>query len=1017
MPPHASLASRPCRRSSSWSLPALLAALCLWIVGTVPAPAAPGRPAQVGPFTNAALLSNDVVGLDPGYPDGTGATNTGGAILNFSVRNNGTAAETVLASATVGSGVTYRSGKTGPALAVSPAGTIYYYDNSKHFVALDPATLVRTVVSDGADTAFGPAPASIQSLTWDFATGTVLYYDYSDGSGTGATRPYPGSGFYRLDPATGKRAAVSLNDNTVGSGVTVNLATHLTADAFGNLFYLNQVTVGSNTKLVAGLPASGAPGAGTYGTRKVVSSASVGDTSGGTYHGLLGLSVDPSQAATLSGGFPASDSLIVTDAGNDQNTSAIYRVPSSTGDHNKLISYGGATANTGSAVFDYPISAVVDASGRIYYDERHNGTYGILTVIPAGTRAAASLSGATNLSAAVQVYLAPVPPPAPTLATGTASNVSSASATLNSTVAADGGVANSGVVARGFVYAPTAINSAPKIGGMGVTQVSNFTASSLPVAQGSNLGAYTADLSGLTPGTSYTFSAYAQNVSGFAYTTPVTFATPTAPAVTTTAASGVTDTAATLGGNVTADGGAAVTARGVVYSSADNSPGVGGAGVTNAANGTGTGAFSAEISGLANGTTYYFRAYATNAVGTTYGQTFGFTTLAPPVANSQSVNVTFNTPKPLVLTGTDPNTPPQRLSYNINGPPPAHGALMGSPSSPTYTPNSGYQGADSFQFTVTNSSGLTSSPATVTLNVSAGTPTARPQTVGTPANTAKAITLTGTDPDRPALALTYAVAGQPAHGTLTGTVPGLTYTPAANFAGTDSFTFTASNGANPSAPATVTINVTGFVPSITSAASVVFTDSAANTFTVTATGAPNPALTESGALPAGVTFTDNGDGTATLGGAPAAGASGSYPLTITASNGNTPAATQSFKLTLNRPPTTGSVALGTTQNTAAQVSAARLLAAASDADGDMLSVTSAGPYSTQGGTVAPSAPDSAGEARRKYSEAQRVARWPRARRIVRGLSPTHHRLASRAATRSPTWSATGVEARRAAGCR
>ena len=49
---------------------------------------------------------------------------------------------------------------------------------------------------------------------------------------------------------------------------------------------------------------------------------------------------------------------------------------------------------------------------------------------------------------------------------------------------------------------------------------------------------------------------------------------------------------------------------------------------------------------------------------------------------------------------------------------------------------------------------------------------------------------------------------QPAHGTLSGTAPNVTYTPTANYNGADSFTFKANDGLLDSAPATVTITVT-----------------------------------------------------------------------------------------------------------------------------------------------------------------------------------------------------------------
>ena len=85
-------------------------------------------------------------------------------------------------------------------------------------------------------------------------------------------------------------------------------------------------------------------------------------------------------------------------------------------------------------------------------------------------------------------------------------------------------------------------------------------------------------------------------------------------------------------------------------------------------------------------------------------------------------------------------------------------------------------------------------------------PIANDQTVSTPEDTPLAITLTGSDQDGDPL--TYAVIAHPTHGVLTGTAPNLTYTPAADYHGTDSFTFQASDYALVSNIATITINVT-----------------------------------------------------------------------------------------------------------------------------------------------------------------------------------------------------------------
>jgi hypothetical protein len=84
-------------------------------------------------------------------------------------------------------------------------------------------------------------------------------------------------------------------------------------------------------------------------------------------------------------------------------------------------------------------------------------------------------------------------------------------------------------------------------------------------------------------------------------------------------------------------------------------------------------------------------------------------------------------------------------------------------------------------------------------------PEAEAQSVTTAEETAISITLTGTDADGDSL--TYQVISEPGHGTLAGTPPNLTYTPNADYTGTDSFTFTVNDGTVDSAPATVSLTV------------------------------------------------------------------------------------------------------------------------------------------------------------------------------------------------------------------
>jgi uncharacterized protein (TIGR02145 family) len=97
---------------------------------------------------------------------------------------------------------------------------------------------------------------------------------------------------------------------------------------------------------------------------------------------------------------------------------------------------------------------------------------------------------------------------------------------------------------------------------------------------------------------------------------------PTIPVLITISVTDITRTGAKSGGRITSDGGSAVTAVGICWSSSH--------GPTTASNitneGYGTGAFTSPITGLMPNTTYYVCAYATNSVGTAYGNEVSFTT-------------------------------------------------------------------------------------------------------------------------------------------------------------------------------------------------------------------------------------------------------------------------------------------------------------------------------------------------------------------------------------------------------
>jgi hypothetical protein len=148
---------------------------------------------------------------------------------------------------------------------------------------------------------------------------------------------------------------------------------------------------------------------------------------------------------------------------------------------------------------------------------------------------------------------------------------------------------------------------------------------------------------------------------------------------------------------------------------------------------------------------------------------------------------------------------------------PTNGTATADPTTGviTYTPNKGYLGKDSLTYVVTDSAGSVSRVATLSLLVNPAPPTAVNDTVTTPENTPVTFNELANDTAVEATIdpTTVAVVTQPTHGTVTvNPVTGeMTYTPALNYFGPDSLTYTVkdTNGLT-SNVATVAITVTFF---------------------------------------------------------------------------------------------------------------------------------------------------------------------------------------------------------------
>ena len=187
--------------------------------------------------------------------------------------------------------------------------------------------------------------------------------------------------------------------------------------------------------------------------------------------------------------------------------------------------------------------------------------------------------------------------------TDSVTNITTSSATCGGYVTSDSAT---NVIVRGVCWSTKA----------------NPTTSDAHTTDGSGSGNFTSALMGLTANTSYYVRAYAMNNTGTAYGNQVSFTTLTVLTVTTNPMINITETTAAGGGIVLTDGGGAVTARGICWSIAINPTILN----NHTTDGGGTGTFTSNVAGLCANSTYYVRAYATNASGTAYGNQLTFST-------------------------------------------------------------------------------------------------------------------------------------------------------------------------------------------------------------------------------------------------------------------------------------------------------------------------------------------------------------------------------------------------------
>jgi hypothetical protein len=209
----------------------------------------------------------------------------------------------------------------------------------------------------------------------------------------------------------------------------------------------------------------------------------------------------------------------------------------------------------------------------------------------------------------------------PVVATSGISNITGFSAQCGGNVTSDGGET---IVQRGLCWGTS----------------SNPTTSDFSTTVSGSLGSFNSTISGLQSNTTYYVRAYATNSNGTGYGNEVIFTTNAVniPVVNTGSLGNVTSSTAILNGSVTSDGGSVVTSRGICWGTTAN------VSISNfiTSLGVGTGSFLGAAQPLQSNTTYYARAYATNAIGTAYGSEISFTTTNAPLVSACNPDLSYS---------------------------------------------------------------------------------------------------------------------------------------------------------------------------------------------------------------------------------------------------------------------------------------------------------------------------------------------------------------------------------------
>jgi large repetitive protein len=326
----------------------------------------------------------------------------------------------------------------------------------------------------------------------------------------------------------------------------------------------------------------------------------------------------------------------------------------------------------------------------------------------------------------------------------------------------------------------------------------------------------------------------------------------------------------------------------------------------------------------------------------------------PPVAVDDALNTARGTPGDVdvLANDSDPDGDPLSIPSWTQG---AEGTVVCTGSVCSYTPDDpGFVGVDSFDYTVADGNGGTDvGTVLVDVTYTNAQPVAGDDILTTDEDEAGQVDVLANDEDEDGDQLTVVTETPDAdHGTVSCTPEGLcTYTPSPDFNGSDSFTYTIEDGAGADDAGEVTVTVTPVNDDPNAVAdSFVVTENEQGSLNVLGndTDIDGDALSVSTSAPAAThgTVSCQAAGLCTYTPDPDFEGSDSFQYQVTDGQGGSDSATVSVTVTPeNSPPVADDETLTTAEDTAGSVN---VLVGDTDADGDLLSVTTPAPAAANG---------------------------------------------------------------------